>query len=83
MIVREEPHLLYKFIKETTECVSEVDPIPGKRVEICLNGQASLEDLLESFEEFLFICGFYLAENESVGIIREIEERDNEGDTEI
>ena len=85
MILREDPTTTYKFIKEDSEVVSDISPLPGERVEISLSGEPDLENVLESFERFLIASGFHLAENESIGIIREIETRDpeNESDTEI
>jgi len=85
MIIREEPTSSYKFIKDVSEVVSEIAHLPGEKVEISLSGEPDLEDLLETFEKFLIASGFYLAQNESVGIIREVEERDSEdeSDTEI
>jgi len=85
MIIREEPTTVYKFIKEESEVVSEISPLPGEKIEISLSGEADLENILETFEKFLIASGFYLAQNESVGIIREIEKRDieDENDTEI
>jgi len=77
-----EPNeVIYKFTKKISG--SSITPeLPGK-VSIEIDGDLDLEDLLEMFENFLGACGFCLAENEHVGIIREIEERDNESDTEI
>jgi hypothetical protein len=85
MILREDPTTTYKFIKEDSEVISDISPLPGERVEISLTGEPDLENVLEVFERFLIASGFHLAENESIGIIREIETRDpeNESDTEI
>jgi hypothetical protein len=85
MILREDPTTTYKFIKEDSEVISDISPLPGERVEISLTGEPDLENVLEAFERFLIASGFHLAENESIGIIREIETRDpeNESDTEI
>jgi hypothetical protein len=78
MTLREEPITTYKFIKEDSEVVSEIAPLPGERVEISLMGEPDLENILEALERFLIASGFRLAENESLGIIRQIEKRDTE-----
>ena len=83
MIIRNNPTTTFKFVKEVSEVVSEIESLPGEKIEISLSGESDLENLLEAFERFLAASGFYLAENESVGIIREIEERDDESDTDI
>jgi hypothetical protein len=85
MILREDPTTTYKFIKEDSEVISDISPLPGERVEIALTGEPDLDNVLEAFERFLIASGFHLAMNESIGIIREIETRDqeNEGDSEI
>lgn len=81
MIIREEPEFRYKFIQKSSAVDSLVDPLPGKKVKVILEGEPSLENLLETFQDFLVACGFYLAENESLAIIKhtnaESEEEDN------
>lgn len=85
MIIRNEPDVYYKFIKE--DAGSEgIAAMPSKRIEITLADDVSLEDLLETFQEFIIASGFHLAPNECVAIIRETEqERDteDESDSEI
>ena len=80
MIIQKQPEVYYKFIKEN-QGIDGIVSIPPKKVEITLGDEVSLEDLLETFQEFLVASGFVLGDNESVAIIRETtEERDQEED---
>jgi hypothetical protein len=82
MIVFQKPTTSYKFTKKTSGISSDVHSESPKKIQIVLSEDCSLEELLETFQDFLTACGFYLAENESLAIIkmnesdREEEEKD-------
>jgi hypothetical protein len=78
MIVFQQPTVSYKFTKKTSGISSEVHSEPPKKIQVTLSDDCDLEELLESFQDFLIACGFYLAENESLAIIKEIESENEE-----
>lgn len=87
MITFNSPTTKYKFTKKKSGVVSDVYNESPKKIQIVLSNEASLEDLLEAFEDFIVACGFSLRDNEKVAIIREVENeeeiQEDESDTDI
>jgi hypothetical protein len=72
MISLSEPNqVIYKFTKKISGS-SLAPELPGK-VSIEIKEDLDLEDLLETFENFLVACGFTLNESERVAIVSTIE----------
>lgn len=74
MIVFKDPQITYKFTKKFSGINSEVHSECPKKVQITLSEEPDLEELLETFQDFLIACGFFLAEDEKLAIIKETEE---------
>ena len=69
---------------ETSESSSDVEPFITKKVEISIADNPALDEILASFEDFLLANGFRLNENESLAIVKQIEENpenENESDS--
>jgi hypothetical protein len=78
MIVFQQPTVSYKFTKKTSGTSSEVHSEPPKKIQVTLSEDCDLEELLETFRDFLVACGFSLAENEFLAILKENESDDDE-----
>lgn len=76
MISLKPPLISYKFLKKCSDSCSE----PSKKIEMVIYEDANLEQLIETFESFLLACGFYLAEDEKIAIIKETSSEDNLND---
>jgi hypothetical protein len=77
MIIFNEPQITYKFTKKFSGIASDVHSECPKKVQITLSEEPDLEELLETFQDFLIACGFFLAEDEKVAIIKETEEEED------
>ena len=69
---------------ETSESSSDMEPFVIKKVEISIADNPALDEILASFEDFLLANGFRLNENESLAIVKQIEEKpenENESDS--
>ena len=73
MILFQQPTTTYKFTKKTSGISSEVHSEPPKKIQVVLSDDCDLEELLETFQDFLVACGFSLAENEFLAILKENE----------
>jgi hypothetical protein len=83
MIIFNEPQITYKFTKKFSGISSDVHSECPKKVQITLSEEPDLEELLETFQDFLIACGFFLAEDEKIAIIKQIDgEEDPEEDPE-
>ena len=84
MIVFDKPTTTYKFTKKFSGINSEVHTECPKKVQIILSDDADLDELLETFQDFLIACGFALAEDEKLVIIKETENNEeNENDSNL
>lgn len=76
MISLKPPTISYKFVKKCSDTRSE----PSKKIQMVIYEDANLEQLIETFENFLLACGFFLAEDEKVAIIKETSTEENPDD---
>lgn len=80
MIIQNNNSIHYKFIKEVSGSSFMGNEISPKKIEFTISDETSLEDLLETFRDFVVASGFFLEESENICIVKEQSEEENTED---